>query len=269
MSQNDMLEIDFAGRLTAAETDHLARCETTIERGLGAFMEVGAALLDVRDNRLYRTDYPTFEAYCAERWGISRPRAYELMTAAEVVSGMPDIDVPAPANARQATELARVPEADRAEVWAETVSRTEGKPTAAAVREVWKGREAEPVERDPWAFDEPVVKPWTADEERLRDEVIAGRTVVASLRGQHANLIDWAEDQGLYVRIDRRTDWGNPFELPADGDRATVIDAYERHYLPHKPSLLSRLGTLRGKVLGCWCAPEACHGDVLKRWAER
>jgi hypothetical protein len=42
-----------------------------------------------------------------------------------------------------------------------------------------------------------------------------------------------------------------------------VIDAYAYHYLPHKPSLLAKLDTLRGKVLGCWCSPEACHGDIL------
>ncbi|MGD9564460.1 MAG: DUF4326 domain-containing protein [Pyrinomonadaceae bacterium] len=22
---------------------------------------------------------------------------------------------------------------------------------------------------------------------------------------------------------------------------------------------------LRGKVLGCWCSPKVCHGDVLAR----
>lgn len=125
---------DLIEYLTNAETDLLAQCELTIERGLASFLEVGQALADVRDNRLYRA-FPTFEAYCAGRWGISRPRAYELMTAAAVVSGMPDIEVPLPANARQAVELAKVPEADRAEVWTAAVENTNGKPTAAAVRE--------------------------------------------------------------------------------------------------------------------------------------
>jgi hypothetical protein len=53
-----------------------------------------------------------------------------------------------------------------------------------------------------------------------------------------------------------------------DGDRATVIVAYHDHYLPFKPSLLARLGELRGKALGCWWAPEACHEDVLATAAE-
>jgi hypothetical protein len=111
---------------------------------------------------------------------------------------------------------------------------------------------------------------WSEDEQRLRESVLASETVVASLRGtQHANLLRWAEDNGLFVRIDRRTEWGNPFELPADGDRDTVIASYAVHYLPFKPSLLGKLETLRGKVLACWCAPEACHGDILVELLEQ
>jgi len=47
------------------------------------------------------------------------------------------------------------------------------------------------------------------------------------------------------------------------GDRAAVIAAYRDRHLPSRPDLLARLGELRGKALGCWCAPLACHADVL------
>jgi len=108
---------------------------------------------------------------------------------------------------------------------------------------------------------------WTPEERALRARLESGDSpVVVSLRGQHTRLIGWAEREGRYERIDRRSQWGNPFELPADGDRVTVIRNYEDHYLPFKPSLLAKLPDLRGKALGCWCAPEACHGDVLARW---
>jgi hypothetical protein len=106
---------------------------------------------------------------------------------------------------------------------------------------------------------------WSEEELALRRKMENGETVVVSLRGMHANLISWAEDAGLYVRIDRRTDWGNPFEMGQDGDRDTVIANYRDHYLPYKPSLLLKLSELRGKALGCWCAPESCHGDVLRQ----
>ncbi len=109
---------------------------------------------------------------------------------------------------------------------------------------------------------------WSADERGLLKQLRGGETVVVSMRGEHANLIEWATSADLYVRVDRRTDWGNPFETPADGDRDTVIRNYDKYYLPHKPSLTGRLDTLQGKALGCWCAPQACHADVLKARVE-
>ncbi|MET7933450.1 DUF5131 family protein [Streptomyces sp. NPDC005322] len=121
--------------LTAEESIALVEHEAVIEHGIKTFYEVGTALTDIRDRKLYRADHGTFEEYCQQRWQMSRPRAYELMAAAGVVSAMADTGAPTPTNERQARELARVPEGQRAGVWAATVERTEGKPTAAAVRE--------------------------------------------------------------------------------------------------------------------------------------
>lgn len=68
------------------------------------------------------------------------------------------------------------------------------------------------------------------------------------------------------VYIGRPGPWGNPYVIGPDGDRAQVIAAFER-YLLGSPELLARLPELRGKILGCWCAPDSCHGDVLARYA--
>lgn len=64
------------------------------------------------------------------------------------------------------------------------------------------------------------------------------------------------------VLIDRTTIWGNPFVIGRHGSRADVIDKY-RKWILNQPNLLSQLNLLKGKRLGCWCAPEPCHGDVL------
>jgi len=69
------------------------------------------------------------------------------------------------------------------------------------------------------------------------------------------------------VRIDRRTKWGNPFRIGPDGTRAEVIAKY-RSWIQTQPQLLSSLEELRGKRLGCWCAPLACHGHILAELAE-
>lgn len=62
--------------------------------------------------------------------------------------------------------------------------------------------------------------------------------------------------------------WANPYVIPMDGDRKTVIEKYERR-LSLMPELMNQIHTLRGQVLGCWCAPEPCHGDVLARLANK
>lgn len=111
---------------------------------------------------------------------------------------------------------------------------------------------------------------WSDEERELLAKLRKGLTVVVSMReNRHANLISWADEAGLYVRIDRRTEWGNPFEVDVDGDRETVINYYDDLYMPYKRGLQAKLESLRGKALGCWCAPEPCHGDVLVELAEQ
>jgi hypothetical protein len=62
--------------------------------------------------------------------------------------------------------------------------------------------------------------------------------------------------------------WGNPFVIGRDGTRSDVIRKY-REWLVRQPHLVARLPELRGKILGCWCSPQACHGDVLAELANK
>lgn len=110
------------------------------------------------------------------------------------------------------------------------------------------------------------VKPeyeWSQSELERKAIVEAGGTVVANMhQDTDRALLHWAKTTGHFARIDRNSDWGNPFEMPADGDRDTVCDSYEI-FFPRKFSLHNRLDELRGKVLGCWCYPQRCHGNYL------
>jgi hypothetical protein len=92
-------------RLQALERSRLAELEQVVDRGLDTFVEVGLALREIRDSRLYRETYSTFEAYLDDRWQMSRPRGYQLIGAAgvaELVSTT--VDTPL-ANEAQAREL--------------------------------------------------------------------------------------------------------------------------------------------------------------------
>ena len=69
------------------------------------------------------------------------------------------------------------------------------------------------------------------------------------------------------VYIGRPSKWGNPFVVGRDGNREEVVKKYHDWILT-QPQLLKDLHELEGKVLACWCAPKACHGDVLEKLAK-
>jgi hypothetical protein len=77
---------------------------------------------------------------------------------------------------------------------------------------------------------------WSADELARRALLEQGVAVAVNMR-RHRDLIAWAKERGLVVRVDRATPWGNPFVLGKDGDRATVITRYRDDY-PQRPRRL-------------------------------
>jgi hypothetical protein len=103
----------------------------------------------------------------------------------------------------------------------------------------------------------------TARDKELIEALKRGETIVVNQKTDLA-AIKYAEQNNLYVRCDRFSDFGNPFEMDKDGNRNEVCDNYANHYLPFKPSIHKQLNSLKGKALGCWCAPLRCHCDTLK-----
>jgi hypothetical protein len=70
------------------------------------------------------------------------------------------------------------------------------------------------------------------------------------------------------VYIGRPSKWGNKFVIEKDGTREEVIEKY-REWLLQQKDLMDDLHELKGKTLGCWCSPQACHGDVLSELANK
>ena len=60
--------------------------------------------------------------------------------------------------------------------------------------------------------------------------------------------------------------WGNPFKINAKISRIKAISLFE-NYLQTNKELLDTISELKGKKLGCWCAPLPCHGEILHRLA--
>jgi hypothetical protein len=53
---------------------------------------------------------------------------------------------------------------------------------------------------------------YAADKQERRALLEQGMAVAVNMR-RHGNLIAWAKERGLFVRVDRATPWGNPFML--------------------------------------------------------
>lgn len=122
--------------LTTTEESRLNELQGIVTRGLATFVDVGNALLEIRDSRLYRASHGTFEAYCENQFQLSYRRAAQLITAAEVVNDLATENMkhvsgsfsedrnmkhvsgstPEIKNERQALALASVPKTKRAAV---------------------------------------------------------------------------------------------------------------------------------------------------------
>ncbi|MBL4831862.1 MAG: DUF4326 domain-containing protein [Aliivibrio sp.] len=72
-------------------------------------------------------------------------------------------------------------------------------------------------------------------------------------------------DSSTYQYIGRGSYWGNPYSIGGDGDRNEVIRKFEYDFIynkfPNKEK--DAVHKLKGKILGCFCKPDKCHGDVL------
>lgn len=150
----------------APELADLMEHEKVIEQGLAGFIEVGNALLAIKADRKYRhAGYSTFEAYCQERWGISRAYGNRLVLAASIVDTItkglhaapepespivkdlaPIGAIPLPETASQVRPLTALPTELQAEAWVEAVVEAGGnQPTASQVTEAVERRKPMPV----------------------------------------------------------------------------------------------------------------------------
>jgi hypothetical protein len=115
---------------------------------LATFFEVGVALLEIRESRLYRADFATFEQYCLERWGFARARAYQLTEAALVTSRLSTVvdDAHLPQNESQIRPLAGLDPESQQTVWRKAVDTApDGKVTQAHVRRTIEGMKLAPI----------------------------------------------------------------------------------------------------------------------------
>ena len=105
-------------------------------------------------------------------------------------------------------------------------------------------------------------------EDRNSSSSSSSTTVSQTTTSKSKTYVVHCKKSSYDVYIGRPSDWGNPFVIGKDGDRADVIRKY-RQWIMARPDLISRAKSeLRGRRIACWCKPEDCHGDVLAEIAD-
>jgi hypothetical protein len=99
---------------------------------------------------------------------------------------------------------------------------------------------------------------------------------VKNIRPTYYTLYDWMQNpqheyigRGGIVFINKErfpkkaSTWANPFKVTTEG-RDKCLELYETWVRDKiKKEGTEELKKLKNKVLGCWCKPEKCHGDIL------
>jgi hypothetical protein len=133
MDMNDLATVP----LTPVEREQLADYEATIQRGLNTFYEVAAAFVHIKQRKLYRAEYRTFEEYCKAKWNIDRSYADRMIEAAEVRENLVPIGTVLPEKESHARALVGLEPDQQRQVWQKAVDTApNGKVTAQHIKDV-------------------------------------------------------------------------------------------------------------------------------------
>jgi hypothetical protein len=130
--------------LEPVEKRQRCECEEIIRKGWDTFLEVGRALAAIRDKRLYRDRYATFDEYCQQKWDFSKTHANRLIEAASVAAALTPIGVKLKSES-QVRPLVGLPALKIPAAWkrAEQIA-GEGEITAKVVRQAAEEFKTEP-----------------------------------------------------------------------------------------------------------------------------
>jgi len=188
--------------LSVVERRSLESLEKVIESGVESFLATGSALKEIRDQRLYREGFKTFEAYVKARWSFDRSRAYQLIDASDLKADLSTIVDKNPKadevkTEGQLRELASVPTESLAEVIAKAAEIAGDAPLTAKVLKEAREQVLEPTEptaEEPACEDvepEPEPEPvgpmqcvgWFNDQIKLINELYRNLDTVAEVPG--------------------------------------------------------------------------------------
>lgn len=123
-------KLSYMEAITLSESKRLCELEAVVTANLPSCFELGKALAEIRDCRLYRSEFDTFADYCRSKWDFTDSRARQLIAAAEVQETVTTVTL---SSERAARELGKV-DPDKREEVAKKAAAT-GKVTAKSIKE--------------------------------------------------------------------------------------------------------------------------------------
>jgi hypothetical protein len=209
-----MSTIEPAATELTPELLDLMEHEKVIDQGLAGFVDVGLALLAIRDGKKYRyAGYATFEHYCQKRWGMSVAHGKRLVSAAGIARDLAPIGAVSPEREAQVRPLRSVDPDERAEVWAEAVETAGGgQPTAREVEAVVAKRQP-PKKDHPAPFSNPILA-------KIGEHLPTSGTVLDPFAGT-GRIHELATDQRRTIGVEIQPKWA---ETHADTVVGTALD---------------------------------------------
>jgi hypothetical protein len=200
------------------EASRLQELEQVIQQGLVTFVEVGTALAEIRDSRLYRWTHDTFAEYCDQRWGMTTRRARQVMDAAVLSVSLMGTTVPPDITERTVRPLAALPEPERAAAVEEVRERvSHGEPPREAVQRAVSNAKRQPGPPPQEDDDAPDV---LAELESADAEIRRLTALVESLSvsDQGREIASWsAKFSQLNARLQQAITTGNEAGRQAEG----------------------------------------------------
>ncbi|MDE2103840.1 MAG: hypothetical protein KGL39_41770 [Patescibacteria group bacterium] len=145
-------------KLSSSEQKRYAACKEQISSGLQTCFDTGAALIEIRDSKLFREDFNTFEKFCQQTYKIGRAHAYRLIEASEMKMSPIGDKIETESQARA---LAKVPAESRPEVMKAVVE--SGEVTAKAITVAAKkiiDVEVVQLDKTGWPIPEKLISSW-------------------------------------------------------------------------------------------------------------
>src|SRR5579862_8612802 len=112
-------------------------CEEMIDGGWATYVQVGLAFATIRDRRLYRAEFATFEEYCRNRWQYGRAYVNRLISGAKVFTHLASNGRQKPEHERQVRPLLGLPPEQAQLAWDTAVQRAGGKTVTARLLKTW------------------------------------------------------------------------------------------------------------------------------------